>query len=29
MEFTVMETTFFVSLLGICVLLMAMVYRYF
>ncbi len=29
MGFTTIEITLFVSLLGVCVLLMAMVYRYF
>ena len=29
MEFTVMETTMFISLLGMCALLMGMIYRYF
>ncbi len=29
MGFTAIETTLFISLLGVCVLLMAMVYRYF
>jgi hypothetical protein len=29
MGFTAIEMAFFISLLGVCVLLMAMVYRYF